>query len=757
MSRRDSLTDPRQTPGEPLASSGALQRRPADQSDPALLPGLRPSPERPEPAHDGPAAPRFGHDFSQVRPYAGEPETAARPKHSVNAPAIQRFPQDEAGPAVETAQPPAPAEPVTEPAEVAAAPLPGLIVEDETLEPGPGQMRKSEFLAELRPAVCAVAESALAGTGRTTDGCPYLDFWLNYYGQKDSQHVERAIHKYAPESARATTAREYIPVIAERVRQGVETWARTGEVTGVPEDIPTALPGEPPVTGGASAPVMAKGRQGEAAPADNPQAIQARLGKGRPLEGSVRSRMESAFGRDFGRVRVHADPTAAALSGRLNARAFTVGEDVAFGNSEYQPGTLVGDVLIAHELAHVVQQGGGRTAGRTDMGGAEYHALEEDADESAVGAVLSLWDGTKGALANLGQQATPSLKSGLRLQRCDGDKEEAPGKTTPPASEKKTAPVKEEAKSPPPKAGEVKPKESEAERVKKDVAAVKSLHIEENLKGAVTGAEGALKKAMDRRKATIEKALDEVRPLKGKGAWADEKIKALEGDLGKDLDAVLKTPDSKHVSKDLRDDVIKANEALGKKKTALASGEKAWHVYDAIFASDEVVKTLSKKGFTAADLKALVGQESGDLTRADPAGDIAGVAQMSKEAVEEVGCKAEDRLDPAKAIPCAAKVLVKKGDHLEAALKGKGVDVPSGLEYKKFVFASYNAGAATIATAAKKAKDMGRVATSWAELVKGGDKSPLQAAIKETLPKLTPATKYKETTDYVERILKRIP
>ena len=57
------------------------------------------------------------------------------------------------------------------------------------------------------------------------------------------------------------------------------------------------------------------------------------------------------------RVRLHDDPAAARLTRSLGARALAVGEHVAFGPNEYEPGTPVGDALIAHELAHVVQQG----------------------------------------------------------------------------------------------------------------------------------------------------------------------------------------------------------------------------------------------------------------------------------------------------------------------------------------------------------------------------------------------------------------
>jgi hypothetical protein len=116
---------------------------------------------------------------------------------------------------------------------------------------------------------------------------------------------------------------------------------------------------------------------------------------------------------------VHDDASAFSLSAQLNARAFTVGNDVAFGAGEYKPGTLVGDALIAHELAHVVQQGAASQSSVPMLkGDADYSALEADADRSAVGVVGSLWSRAKGTFADIGRNAAPRLTSGLRLQGC---------------------------------------------------------------------------------------------------------------------------------------------------------------------------------------------------------------------------------------------------------------------------------------------------------------------------------------------------
>jgi hypothetical protein len=81
---------------------------------------------------------------------------------------------------------------------------------------------------------------------------------------------------------------------------------------------------------------------------------------GRPLDDQTRRFFESRFGSGFRAVRVHADADAAASAGHLGARAYTTGADVVFGRGEYQPGTWEGRWLLAHELAHVVQQSGGQ-------------------------------------------------------------------------------------------------------------------------------------------------------------------------------------------------------------------------------------------------------------------------------------------------------------------------------------------------------------------------------------------------------------
>lgn len=77
---------------------------------------------------------------------------------------------------------------------------------------------------------------------------------------------------------------------------------------------------------------------------------------GQQLDAASRAFFEPRFGHNFGHVRVHADPKAAASARAVNALAYTVGQDVVFGEGRFAPNSAAGRRLLAHELAHTVQQ-----------------------------------------------------------------------------------------------------------------------------------------------------------------------------------------------------------------------------------------------------------------------------------------------------------------------------------------------------------------------------------------------------------------
>jgi hypothetical protein len=101
----------------------------------------------------------------------------------------------------------------------------------------------------------------------------------------------------------------------------------------------------------------AKGSPPASAPSV-PQSRIARLGSGAPLDTALRMRMQQHLGYDLSRVRVHTGSLAAQTARGIDARAFTAGHDVVFDQGEFRPGTAEGDRLLAHELTHVVQNGG---------------------------------------------------------------------------------------------------------------------------------------------------------------------------------------------------------------------------------------------------------------------------------------------------------------------------------------------------------------------------------------------------------------
>ena len=128
--------------------------------------------------------------------------------------------------------------------------------------------------------------------------------------------------------------------------------------------------------------VVALARSGDGEASVGPeieQSIQGARGSGQQLDSVARTRMEGAFGADFGGVRVHADGQADTLNRALSARAFTTGQDIFFKQGEYSPGSSSGRELLAHELTHVVQQNGSQVQTKLTLG-APGDRYEQEAD-----------------------------------------------------------------------------------------------------------------------------------------------------------------------------------------------------------------------------------------------------------------------------------------------------------------------------------------------------------------------------------------
>ncbi|MEO7733263.1 MAG: DUF4157 domain-containing protein [Kofleriaceae bacterium] len=95
-------------------------------------------------------------------------------------------------------------------------------------------------------------------------------------------------------------------------------------------------------------------------------------GGGKAMPAAVQAKMAHALGMDFSAVQIHEGPGA----GALGARAYTQGNDVHFAPGEYQPGSQAGQMLLGHDLAHVVQQRQGRVQATTQAKGV---AVNDDA------------------------------------------------------------------------------------------------------------------------------------------------------------------------------------------------------------------------------------------------------------------------------------------------------------------------------------------------------------------------------------------
>ena len=107
--------------------------------------------------------------------------------------------------------------------------------------------------------------------------------------------------------------------------------------------------------------------------------------RGRPLQPACRTEMESAFGADFGSVRIRTDPDAGRQAARLGARAVTSGDEILFASGRFDSKTTTGRHLLAHELAHVVQQRSGTREGIGPAGGSHERAAGQAAASVTAG------------------------------------------------------------------------------------------------------------------------------------------------------------------------------------------------------------------------------------------------------------------------------------------------------------------------------------------------------------------------------------
>jgi hypothetical protein len=134
---------------------------------------------------------------------------------------------------------------------------------------------------------------------------------------------------------------------------------------------------------------------------------------GRPLDAPTRAFMEPRFGRDLSNVRVHTDGPAADSARAVNALAYTMGNQVVFGAGQYAPTTSAGRRLLAHELAHTVQQASSTTGLQTQL---TVGAIDTPAEREAEHVAARVTDQTSAARISEFKPVQQSTSTSL-LQR----------------------------------------------------------------------------------------------------------------------------------------------------------------------------------------------------------------------------------------------------------------------------------------------------------------------------------------------------
>ncbi len=314
----------------------------------------------------------------------------------------------------------------------------GQFLVEDSATPSEIQMRKSDFLQRLNSEVCQTVDEALQSTGLSSDNCPYIREVFARYQNSTPAEMEQVLQRYEPSTRFAQSADDLIEIIKVHVFAAAIQWAKTGELFGIPESIAGLISSGissvtsvvnnvtnaiSSVASSVSSAVSSigdlffKAKPGGSKATQSPLAVMQSLGKGSPMNSSTRGRMESAFGTNFSDVQIHTDSKAAHLSNNMNARAFTVGKHIAFGSGEHKPGTLMGDALMAHELAHVEQQKENSSAIFPKIKNSSAdNRFENDADNSTYDFLMNetLQGGQKKSIK-------PKMKSGLSIHSCKSD------------------------------------------------------------------------------------------------------------------------------------------------------------------------------------------------------------------------------------------------------------------------------------------------------------------------------------------------
>jgi hypothetical protein len=292
------------------------------------------------------------------------------------------------------------------------------VVDETVADLRPEQMHRGEFVRQARVAAQEGAAAAL-GPLAEQSGAEVEATATRYAGQPAAQ-LEAAVRGEVAGAAGAVNATGMLHAIREAANNEARGRLAAGVTDTAVKTIGSALDAASRF-GSAVTSLIFKSRT-ETSPATGPgeaAAAQARLGRGDAVPASLRAEVEGVTGQDLSDVRLHTHGPAPAMADELGARAFTVGRDIVVAGGEPAAGTVEGDALLAHELAHAAQQGGVAGSEHAAKSNSESTDLAEvAADDVAADAVVGLWTGVRGRLAEAGPTAAARVKTGLQLQRC---------------------------------------------------------------------------------------------------------------------------------------------------------------------------------------------------------------------------------------------------------------------------------------------------------------------------------------------------
>ena len=222
----------------------------------------------------------------------------------------------------------------------------------------------------------------------------FVGLTLTYKEQGPKEKKRSESDKIAADVARLKAEQDLFKPAAQKAAEQkesdelVQAWIRSQQLPSLTIPLTPGKEEEPPKKEEETkTPVQPAPASTTSAPPAEAYVDDALATPGRPLDSATRRAMEARFGYDFSAVRVHDDARAAATAAELEAAAFTVGEDLVFGAGRFDPSSPAGRRLLAHELAHVIQQS------RAAPGGSGPIVQRRNVFES-LGILLGISEGT---------------------------------------------------------------------------------------------------------------------------------------------------------------------------------------------------------------------------------------------------------------------------------------------------------------------------------------------------------------------------